>query len=471
MKYRNVFDRRTLLRGAGGVAFALPFIEEMRSATSAVAAEDGAASRLVTLFVGNGIPPVFVKEGPVGPLAPFAEVKGKLSAFGRLDLDEPDSFAHDFGGVAVFTGTKPASRNASGGPTIDQFVLKKVYPSGVPTRLQTVSAGVFYRGIGEQPFHIHSWKDDGRKSAEPFRDPKSLWAELFSGFQPPPSNGGAKPDPRIEGLRQARLSMLDAVKSDFDHLLGERGNLGKASRAYLKDHFDRVRELETRLNGQPAPVASGQCDPGTAATMGEPYASGSKPKLTAEELMTKWKLTSDIYVMGLHCDVFRFGNLQLFASSERIFMRGKYADYPGREIEFTHGGDHHDAWYHSPEDTKPAKSEFLGFLHIVSRLLVHTIKSLDDPMYRASNGKTFWENHLVVLGCEMGRHGNSDLKGHNMRESFHFVSPAGGSLKTGLWDVQKQDRAANLYASCLRGMNVSDRIGTSSGNSMDYVLA
>lgn len=67
-----------------------------------------------------------------------------------------------------------------------------------------------------------------------------------------------------------------------------------------------------------------------AVTAGEPNASKSKPTFQPDELLNRWNLMSDIYVMGLRCDIFRFGNLQLFASSDRIFMRGDYNGMPGK---------------------------------------------------------------------------------------------------------------------------------------------
>ena len=70
MKYARKLSRRTFLRGAGGIAIAVPFLDEMRS-RSVWAAPAAPPVRAFNIFFGGGAPQIFQKDGLVGPLAPL----------------------------------------------------------------------------------------------------------------------------------------------------------------------------------------------------------------------------------------------------------------------------------------------------------------------------------------------------------------------------------------------------------------
>ena len=183
MKYKNVLSRRTMLRGAGGVAVALPFIEEMRTATSAMAAADEPAGRCVTMYIGNGLPSDLTRLGYDGPLSPLKAVQDKIGCFARLDLDGTrggDEFGHNDAGT--FTG-KSANNSKAKGPTIDQKILQETYAQGTTdTAFQTVSAGIYHRGPNEpNPYHQHSWSGANRAASVPHRTAKDLWNQIFDG--------------------------------------------------------------------------------------------------------------------------------------------------------------------------------------------------------------------------------------------------------------------------------------------------
>ena len=171
--------------------------------------------------------------------------------------------------------------------------------------------------------------------------------------------------------------------------------------------------------------------------------------------------------MGLRCDIFRFGNLQFGASSERWEVKGDY-DMDGETVNITHNNaDHHEGWYHKSEDFKVESKEFRAYMHMVASNITYTLQQLDDPAYALSNGKSILDSHLVMLGCEMGRHGTSGGNNHAMGDNFHFNSSAGGKLKVGGFDNDSNGVTANYYASCLRGMNVAENFGDSNNNSLN----
>ena len=106
-------------------------------------------------------------------------------------------------------------------------------------------------------------------------------------------------------------------------------------------------------------------------------------------------------------------------------------------------------------------------MHMVASNITYTLQQLDDQSYLLSNGKSILDSHLVMLGCEMGRHGSADGKNHQMGDNFHFHSSAGGKLKVGFFDKDTRGVTANYYASCLRGMNVAENFGDSNNNSLN----
>ena len=136
--------------------------------------------------------------------------------------------------------------------------------------------------------------------------------------------------------------MMDAVKSDYETLRSPRGNLSLESRKYLKDHFDRFDTLQKAVDGiEIGNVGGGVCSKPDRPNDSTPGLK-SKPLLPPEQLMSQWKLITDVYVMGLRCDLFRFGNLQFGASSERWQVRGDYT-MDGETINVDHPNeDHHE---------------------------------------------------------------------------------------------------------------------------------
>ena len=72
-------SRRTLLRGAGGIAIGLPLLEEMMAAP----AEADVPMRAFNVFFGLGIPAPLQTEGYDGVLEPLRPLKGQAAHHAR----------------------------------------------------------------------------------------------------------------------------------------------------------------------------------------------------------------------------------------------------------------------------------------------------------------------------------------------------------------------------------------------------
>src|SRR4029079_8970584 len=129
---------------------------------------------------------------------------------------------------------------------------------------------------------------------------------------------GTAPDPAMVLKARQRVSVLDAVLADYQHVVSDAGGYSPSIRILISNHMDTVRELEKRavaiqlsVNGQgPQPTVA--CSPPPATTKMDsilgPAVNGLSPKTTAY-FQAQWSIMVDLYVLAMRCDLVRFGNL------------------------------------------------------------------------------------------------------------------------------------------------------------------
>ncbi|MDX2019722.1 MAG: DUF1552 domain-containing protein [Deltaproteobacteria bacterium] len=454
MKYRHVLSRRTMLRGFGGAAIALPFLDEMRSSTAYAA---DVAPACVTYFFGNGIPVKAFNGGLTGRVAPLSEIAARSAIHARVNLTK------SFHGPATEASLRG---KANAGPSIEQYVRHKKYAGGVvPTRLTNLSAGIYWR-TDEGYKYKHSFDMNGDSmDTNPPRSLKAIFDRLFVGFKPP-GNPGTDPVPTPSGPNLKR-SVLDAVVADYKFYTSSAGNLGATSRERIKSHLDRIYEVEKTLPGLDAqmqnatnpsgPLSGGSssCKVPAATNEGQlpdPNNNGVPP-ISPDLIESYWKKMVDLYAMGLHCDIFRFGNLMASGSAERIIFKGSM-NYNGQTRSVNHGKNGHDYWH----DWSPSNNfaqELEEHINFVCRQMVFFVKALDDKAYVQANGKTFWENQLVVVTTELDNHSNMD---HATDRTFHLVSPAGGKIKPGVLMAESSPQVTyvDFYETLLKGFGIEN---------------
>lgn len=278
-------DRRTLLRGLGGLAIGLPMLDVMRPRRSA-AGEPEVPKRYLVGFGGFSLcmdhtttPPLAVPAG-VGrdyvlhPLAanlhdlhddllwlsgmsiPIAPAGGQPPPGGRHH--NQNSFHQHLN--PMLAGMRQVGDGRSTkvtGPTTDQRVADtlgadsrfrslhlrgQVLPYGFDT---DAYAGVLsFRGLGDSVVPI-----------APYTSPRQVFDLLTTGI--PPSNP-------VEALRlQAELRKRKSVLDFIDLRMGGlHARLGAADQARLERHWNEIRELERRLD-LPPPVETATCTPPT----------------------------------------------------------------------------------------------------------------------------------------------------------------------------------------------------------------
>lgn len=457
-RYRKVMSRRTLLRGAGTVAIALPFLDEMRS-TSVWAAEPAPPARAFNLFFGLGIPKQLQAEGLAGPLSPLAAVADKLAIVRGVNLYECDGPAnnHFDGSGGTFTGIEPVTVSQAGGPSLDQAVLAAKYPQGPDTLVSTLMMGSFFRRKLENDLSltrfVHCWKDDGSPVDVPIENPADLFERIFGG-----ASGGS--DPVDLKAKHYERSVLDSVLGQYEHYTGPASPLGASSRSKVADHLDKVRELEKKLFPEQL-LCETPPPPGELPLLhGQDVdGGGGGPVIQLQEWVPYWQRMCELYAMAVQCDVTRFGMVMFQSGGERLRLQGPW-DYNGETIQFddeSHpvgNGGSHEYWHNFNPGADNLQMRW--HTHFLLTQLVYFLQLLDDSDYPDENGQTILDNALITMGTELGN-GNP----HDLESVFHAVSGANGRIRTGqIFDLDAS--STELYTTLLAAMDIDRVLGTGS---------
>ena len=108
---KTTLHRNALLRGLGGIAIGLPFLEEM-SPSNVLAATPAAnvPMRAFNVFFGLGVPAPVQEDGFEGALEPLKPLQNKLGIMRHVDqirCDGKGINAHFDGAIGAFTAMAP----------------------------------------------------------------------------------------------------------------------------------------------------------------------------------------------------------------------------------------------------------------------------------------------------------------------------------------------------------------------------
>ncbi|HKQ69993.1 MAG TPA: DUF1552 domain-containing protein [Polyangiaceae bacterium] len=304
--------RRTMLRGAGGIAIGLPWLEIMgcsrapeekvgRVAQQATA--QAFPKRFVAVYTPNGN--VLESWKPSGTetlalspiLAPLEAHKANLLIVDGLRLlaskDGPGD-PHQRG-MAWLTaqqltpgdqvGNDGVSRAGfADGISVDQKIASVI---GASTKFRSLEFGVQLGGA--DVMHRISYLGSGQP-LPPEESPQAAFDRVFANIAEGSGDAGA-------ALKRHRATVLDAVAGDYDRL---KKRLGADDRRKVEAHVTSIREVEMRLNQ--GIIVSDTCSP-TAPAKGIDLANQDNFPLIG-------KLQMDILAMSLACDLTRVASLQ-----------------------------------------------------------------------------------------------------------------------------------------------------------------
>jgi hypothetical protein len=436
-------SRRTVLKGTG-VTLALPFLEAMVPASTALAATAAAPKpRFVGCFVPHGMAPGYwvpSTEGPLAaelpfnwkPLEPFRDRAVILSGLHSRSAEPPPGAtgADHWVAAAFLCADKPkktAGADVRAGKTIDQIIAEKIGRDNLMPSMQLAveDPGANSSNCGEGYSCAYTNTISWSTPSQPLPmelNPQVVFERMFG--------DGSTADQRV-ARRKRDESILDSLTGSLTRL---RGDVGSEDRNRVDEYTQDVREIERRL--QIAMKASA-----TAPTdMGVPV---GVPQTFDEHI----KLQFDLLALAFKADITRVGTL-LFA---RDLTGRTYPESEAPTIGF-HGGSHHG------EDPKRiGELSKINQYHV--KMLAHLIEKLSTTRDGAG---TLLDQSLVLYGSNMG----------NSNQHVHYDVPhvliggLNGKLQGGrhIAYPTKTVPTGNLLLSLLEMYDIhQDSIGDSTG--------
>lgn len=420
MKELRNKGRRAFLRGLGGTAVALPFLEFTHEKAWA---QTGVARRFVTMFAHGGVitnqaaDKIYSGNGkesgtnlwkPADPgealvlgtiHQPLQDHVDKLLVVRGLDnyatrkQAKYGTGSHGLNNALALTVSDAAAGEQAGGPSID-FVVAEELARANPTTFNRIHLYVHAHNYGS-PYYKSA---GNRVSGE--RDPQTAFNTIFAGVTP----SGA-PSPEQLRLHATRRSILDGVIQSFNDV---RPVVGKRDLMTIEAHLDHLHELEAELT---APAV--QCAPPT----GDFRDSNTE---------TNAHLHVKLILAALRCGLTNVANLEM----GDVITPWTPTGHPIKEASIGHalhklqrsvgatGADRnlYDEWIAEVTDNHQWRMSIFGEL----------IAGLDDPQF-AEGEKTMLDNSIVLYTSEFSegaRHCGSNMP-------FLLAGSAGGVWRTG----------------------------------------
>jgi hypothetical protein len=305
----KTLSRRTLLRGAGGVGIALPFLDAMWAGNARAAAET--PRRFFVMTGVNGVVPStwfptgtekdFTLASSMAALNPLKENLIILDHVTHSQRGTTDGTAHGRGAASAVSAWTASGKNGiPDGASIDQVIANAI---GGTSRIKSLMTGRVYN---------YYFFADGPKQVHPVEpDPQKNFDRIFTGFTPPSGGGGGgAADPSAAAdlmkLRARKKSILDAAMDQYKKV-GQM--VGPVDRVRLDKHLSSIRQVETELDN--AANATGD------ATKACVKPAGPDALITGDDDYAHiGKANLKLAALAFACDITRVAGLQWISHGE-----------------------------------------------------------------------------------------------------------------------------------------------------------
>ena len=311
--------RRTLLRGAAGLAVALPFLDAMlpHNARAQAAAPP---LRFGVVFSANGVIDAdwvptggvtdFTLSKALAPLAPHRQDIVILQGLNNESSYLQEGNPHDLGMAHMLTGIRMQSTTVgraghsldgtAGGPSIDQALAKVI---GNDTKLRSLELGVESTISDLEPMVTRMSYGGPHDPRTPLDDPKQVFTRLFG--------DSLASQAEIEALRKRRRSVLDAVLGEFNSV---NATLGYDDKQKLERHATAIRDIERQLDIMNMPNANCKVPSGPPNVDVKVVDCMRDDPPRPTKCLTGFpeigKAQMDLMVLALACDLTRVASLQ-----------------------------------------------------------------------------------------------------------------------------------------------------------------
>jgi hypothetical protein len=402
-------SRRTVLKGVGGLAIALPWLEIMGHGRRAGAAPLP-ANRFVAVYQPGGTvldkwTPTGTEDAPVlSPiLAPFEPMKSELLILSGIDMKSAVGEQRQAGIIAWLTGTAQVNAGTypKAGPSIDQVLAARLsVGKRRPSLYQAVRWGTGKCHGLMSPMNISNFENKGPQwnPMPPALDPVAIWQDLF-GPQ------GAAPTSATWDK-----SILDLVDRRYARLAGR---LGAADRQRLDAHLTRLRAIERQVSdmaGCAPPVLIDTSDYNPTSGLNSSDDGSIKDFVTDAAIPKVGKLMMDMMVMALACDITRVATLQ-WSDTE-----AKHT-FPWLGLTEHHAFYQNDGGYHPMECAQIAT--WYSSQHAY---LLQQMSQVD------MGGHSLLDESVVFFGSE-----RQDPANYSKANMPFLLAGRGGGLRPGRW--------------------------------------
>ena len=436
---KKYISRRSVLKGTG-VSLALPFLEAMVPASTALA-QTAAAPKLRAAFfyIPHGAimyntahGPAMDKWTPTGSgadfklspiLSPLEPYKKYVSSFGNLENAATAGSVHTFTPATWLSATRPDT----GGPrahmatTLDQVIAKVTSQDTPLPSLELASETISQQAAGNGGSYTTLSFRDAESPLPMEYNPRKVFLQLFG--------EGDTPQERASIGRQTG-SLLDLILDRTKKLQGE---LGSSDRATLDGYLESVREIERRAQQAGAKDLSAFKIP--EAPIGE-----------QENFDEQVKLMFDLLALAFQADLTRVATYIMAAE--------------GTTRTYNHIGVP-DAFH--PVSHHANDLERINKLAKIQTWHVQKFAEFLAKMAATPDGQgTLLDHSIFMYGSNMS---NSDLH-NNYPEPNIVVGGGNGKMKLGGQHLVLPERTpiANLHLTLLQKVGVKrDKFGDSTG--------
>jgi len=454
---KNRISRRSLLRGAGGAAIGLPFLEAMLRPGQSHAAS-AIPLRFLVFYTPGGT--LLDKWRPTGTesaytlgdmMSPLNAWKDRMLFVDGLNLNITQigvGHPHSRGMAGILTGTQLLSgtfdtgqglASWAEGPSIDQVIASRIN-KGLNLKFPSLefSSGwaISGRSAGQASYAANtinynlptgSTKNPIAPQVDQLAAFKRIWGDGST-----PATTGMDPNARAK-------SILDAVQGQYMSLAGK---LGASDRATLQAHLDMIRQVEMSLTattgGGGAMCVTPDKPMATDSKLTDPTQSGSGIVVTEKDIPQKGLIMTDLLVAALACDMTRVATMQWADSEAKFIMNFDPLNLP----------DHHHAYQHehgfNPDALNKIYKWYAGnFAYLLQKM--DAVKEAD--------GSTLLDNTLIFWITEIQKPDSHE----QTSMPLVLAGKAQGKYRTGRWlQVPKNTSHNNLLVTILNMFGGTD---------------
>jgi hypothetical protein len=432
---KKALPRRTFLKGMG-VSMALPLLEAMVPAATAMAATPAAPVRrlgYVFMPMGCDITRWTPKGDRLEELSPIlsslAPVKQHVSILSNMELQNAYPGTHATSNAAFLSAARAKHTESSDyflGTTADQIAAQHI---GRDTQLPSLEMAMDMLQVVGQCDNGYACVYQNNLSWSSPTTPLPAEAHPRLVFEMLFGEGGSKAD-RQAALKR-RASLLDFVKDDLSRL-GK--TLGPSDQTRLNQYLESVREVERRIQKAEHDAADNSL-PDLDRPVGVPAAYADHARLMF-----------DLQVLAMQGDVTRVTTFQLARETSN-------RTYP----EIGVPDPHHPLSHHGNDQAKIARMAKINAFHV--SLFAEFLQKLASV--KEGNG-TLLDHSLLLYGSGMG---NPNVHDH-INLPVIVAGGAAGGMKGGRHiKFEKPTPLANLHLTLLDKAGVRiDKFADSNGH-------